>query len=143
MVRWDDHPSRAERVAIALSSRSPFVAWDDRDTSHRKPPLPFMTRKGREAAGFCEPWKGRCNVCGQPVYPKGRFRGEKPGKGTWHAACYAAYKLWTNHRKALPYLKDCCAHCKRAGDVFQLQVDHVAPLYRVSRDYWVKPSSTR
>jgi 5-methylcytosine-specific restriction endonuclease McrA len=136
MVDWNASPLRAERVAIALAKRSPFLGWDDPASSHRRPPLPFKTQQGRKRAGL-ESFRGRCYVCGQPVYPGGRFRGERSGRGTWHACCFAAYTVWVNYRSALRFLDPGCASCGRRGCI--LQADHKIPLYRVSRDHWAIP----
>jgi hypothetical protein len=138
---WRAHPIRADRLARALASKTcapPGWAWTvsgSREygisTSFRSPPAPY-----REALFRLGP--GRCCVCGQPVYRYGwhvDLWGRGPNRNIeWHAACAAAWRLWTAPRMYVQFLKRlqlrrCAETGKRLGG--GAEVDHRIPLHRV------------
>jgi hypothetical protein len=138
---WRAHPLRADRLARALAGKTgapPGWAWTisgsrehGPSTTFRSPPAPY-----REAPFKLGP--GRCCLCGQPVYRFGwhiDLWGRGPNRNVeWHAACVAAWRLWTSPRTHLQFLKRlqlrrCAETGKRlAGGA---EVDHRIPLHRV------------
>lgn len=138
---WRAHPLLADRLARALAARSGAPegwTWrlgDEGPESFRMPPAPF--REGRFRVG-----PGACRVCGQPVYRLGWHRDLWDDRGpsrraAWHAACVAAWKLWTEPHDHLKALK--LRQGRRCGETGRrllkgAEVDHRVPLYRVWRD---------
>jgi hypothetical protein len=138
---WRAHPVRADRLARALAAKTGAPAgwsWSvsgsrepDLGTTFRAPPAPY-----REAA--FKLGLGRCCVCGQPVYRLGwhvDLWGRGPnGNAEWHAACVAAWRLWTAPRTHLQFLKRLqMRRCAETGKRLTsgAEVDHRIPLHRV------------
>jgi hypothetical protein len=138
---WRAHPIRADRLARALAAKTGAPsgwAWtvsgsrEHRpNTTFRTPPAPY-----REAAFKLGP--GRCCVCGQPVYRFGwhidLWRRGPNQNIEWHAACVAAWRLWTAPRTHLQFLKRLqLRRCAESGKrlVSRAEVDHRIPLHRV------------
>lgn len=142
---WRHHPLRADRLARALAARSGAPegwTWDigaedraGRGATFRAPPAPY--RDPVFARG-----PGHCCVCGQPVFRLGWHRdlwgdGRPNRKAEWHAACVAAWKLWSQpseHVKALrrQQLRRCAL---RGGRLLRTsEVDHRIPLFQVWRE---------
>jgi hypothetical protein len=109
---WRAHPIRADRLARALAAKTgapPGWAWTfsgSRDhgirSSLRAPPAPYRETEFRLGPGHC------C-VCGQPVYRFG-WHLDLWSRGVnrnveWHAACVAAWRLWTAPRTQVQFLK--------------------------------------
>ncbi|SFU39909.1 hypothetical protein SAMN02799631_00451 [Methylobacterium sp. 174MFSha1.1] len=161
---WRHHILRADRLARALAAASGqpegwtwrLGSWrpDDRRLdpadqdlsekglafSFRMPPAPF--RETPYARG-----KGHCCICGQPVYRFGWHR-DLWGAGTpnrnaaWHAACVAAWKLWTAPSDHVKELKRRQGHrCAQSGKrlLRTAEVDHRMPLYRIWREERARP----
>jgi hypothetical protein len=161
---WRHHILRADRLARALAAASGqpegwswrLGSWrpDDRRLdppgedvpetglafSFRMPPAPF--REVPYARG-----KGHCCICGQPVYRFGWHR-DLWGAGTpnrnaaWHAACVAAWKLWTAPSDHVKELKRRQGHrCAQSGKrlLRTAEVDHRVPLYRIWREERARP----
>lgn len=138
---WRAHPLRADRLARALAALGdPPEGWRWRDggggpDGFREPPAPF--REGRWRLG-----PGACRVCGQPVYRLGWHRdlwgdGGPSRRASWHAACVAAWRLWTAPHDHLDALKR--RQGRRCGETGRrllrgAEVDHRVPLYQVWRD---------
>ncbi len=143
---WRSHPIRADRLARGLAALSgPPEGWiwrpgatrgDGSSASFRAPPAPF--REKAFALG-----RGRCCVCGQPVYRLGWHRdlwgdGRPNDNAGWHSACVTAWQLWTVPGECIKPLKAaqqrrCALTGKRL--LRTAQVDHRLPLYRVWRDH--------
>jgi len=143
---WRAHPVRADRLARLLARRTGTPegwSWrlgsagkkDDLPTSFRMPPAPF--REGALARG-----PGFCRVCGQPAYAFG-WHLDLWGRGRnqnarWHAACVAAWNLWTAPSDQIRLLKRlqnrrCAETGARLGKT--AEVDHRVPLFRVWREH--------
>ena len=143
---WTAHPLRADRLArslAALSGSPPDWHWqlsiepdDGRPASFRLPPAPY-----RETAFTRGP--GWCRVCGQPVYRFGWHRdlwndGTPNRRAGWHAACVAAWKLWTapiTQVKLLGRLQKRRCPATGARLLRGAEVDHRLPLFRVWREH--------
>ena len=143
---WRAHPLRADRLARALARLSgapPGWTWrlaqeraDGLPASFRAPPAPY-----REAAFSLGP--GRCCLCGQPAFRFGWHLdlwddGRPNRNAAWHAACVAAWKLWTAPSDfAGPLKARQGRRCAATGTrlLRSAQVDHRTPLYRVWREH--------
>ena len=135
---WRHHPVRADKLARALAARSHTPAgwsWQAAEgtAGFRLPPVPFRDTAHAKA-------RGRCCVCGQPVFRFGWHRdlwGDGPANAAWHSACVAAWNLWTapsdyvRHLKALQQRR-----CPATGTrlLKTAEVDHRVPLFKVWRD---------
>ncbi|RVU13853.1 hypothetical protein [Methylobacterium oryzihabitans] len=147
---WRHHLVRADRLARGLAARSGTPegwTWrlgalreDGLPLSFRMPPAPF-----REPAFARE--RGHCRICGQPVYRFG-WHADLWGAGVpnrnagWHAACVAAWKLWTAPAEQVKALKARQRHrCAESGKrlLRTAEVDHRTPLYRVWREHREAP----
>jgi hypothetical protein len=138
---WRAHPIRADRLARALAAKTgapPGWAWTfsgSRDhgirSSLRAPPAPYRETEFRLGPG-------QCCVCGQPVYRFG-WHLDLWSRGVnrnveWHAACVAAWRLWTAPRTELQFLKRLqLRRCAETGKRLTggAEVDHRVPLHRV------------
>jgi len=143
---WRAHPVRADRLARLLARRTGTPAgwtWrlraagekDDLPTSFRMPPAPFREATMSRGPGFCR-------VCGQPAYAFGwhlDLWGRGPNQNArWHAACVAAWNLWTAPSDQIRLLKRlqnrrCAETGARLGKT--AEVDHRVPLFRVWREH--------
>jgi hypothetical protein len=138
---WRAHPIRSDRLARALAAKTGAPsgwAWTvsgsrehGPNTSFRTPPAPY-----REAPFKLGP--GQCCVCGQPVYRFGwhiDLWNRGPNRNVeWHAACVAAWRLWTAPRTQLQLLKRLqLRRCPETGKrlIAGAEVDHRIPLHRV------------
>jgi hypothetical protein len=143
---WRAHPLRADYLARTLAARSGAPeGWrwrpdgakaSGRGVGFRSPPAPY-----REKAFGLGP--GYCCVCGQPVFRFGWHAdlwsdGRVNRKATWHAACVAAWKLWTAPSQHDGHLKR--RQKRRCGEtgtrlLKSAEVDHRTPLFRVWREH--------
>lgn len=142
---WQTHPVRADRLARSLAIRSGAPeGWRWCPTgagraSFRDPPAPFREPEFRLGPG-------RCCVCGQPVFRLGWHQdlwAAGPNVRTrWHAACVAAWKLWTGPNAQVRMLarlqnRRCAATGKRL--LRDAEADHRVPLFRVWREERDRP----
>jgi hypothetical protein len=136
---WRAHPIRADRLARALAARTGAPsgwAWTVSGSRELGPTFRFPPAPYREASFKQGP--GRCCVCGQPVYRFG-WHADLWGRGLnlnseWHAACVAAWRLWTAPRTHLQLLKKLqLRRCAETGKriAADAEVDHRIPLHRV------------
>jgi hypothetical protein len=143
---WRAHPLRADRLARTLARRTGAPdGWTwrlgsidgkrDLPTSFRMPPAPFREQAMSRGPGFCQ-------VCGQPAYAFG-WHVDLWGRGPnlnarWHAACVAAWNLWTAPSDQIQLLKRLQKRrCAESGLRLRktAEVDHRVPLFRVWREY--------
>ncbi len=143
---WAAHPLRADRLARALARQSGTPqGWTWRlsrgsdpglGRTFRSPPAPF--REKARALG-----RGRCCICGQPVFRFGWHRdlwndGKPNARANWHACCVAAWKFWIAPNDRIGLLRrlqgrKCVLTGKRL--LKTAEVDHRVPLFRVWRDH--------
>jgi hypothetical protein len=138
---WRVHPIRADRLARALAAKTGAPsgwAWTVTGSrehglsdSFRAPPAPYRETQSKLGSG-------RCCVCGQPVYRFGWRRdlwATGPNRNVeWHAACVAAWRLWTAPRTQAQFLKRLQQRrCAETGKRLTsgAEVDHRIPLHRV------------
>jgi hypothetical protein len=136
---WRAHPVRADRLARALAVRTGAPSgwtWTVSGSRELGPTFRFPPAPYREAAFKLGP--GRCCVCGQPVYRFGwhiDLWSRGPNSNVeWHAACVAAWRLWTSPRTQVQFLKRfqkrrCAETSKRL--ITGAEIDHRIPLHRV------------
>lgn len=142
---WQAHPVRADRLARSLAARSGAPeGWLWRPdagarTGFRDPPAPF--RDDRFRLG-----RGRCCICGQPVFRFGwhhdLWAAGPNTRASWHAACVAAWKLWVAPNTQVKVLsrlqgRRCASTGKRL--LRGAEADHRVPLFRVWRDERNRP----
>ncbi|MDQ4061934.1 MAG: hypothetical protein M3145_12670, partial [Pseudomonadota bacterium] len=143
---WRRHALRADRLARALATDTGAPegwSWQP-DTSSRtaaalgfrRPPLPYLNEPHRPA-------KGRCVVCGRPIFRFGWHcdlwgDGQPNTRASWHACCVVAYRLWIMPSE---FLKPLAARqrrlCPITGERLRGagEVDHRIPLFRVWREF--------
>ncbi|TGD96103.1 hypothetical protein EU555_25220 [Methylobacterium nonmethylotrophicum] len=139
---WRPDPRRP--APLRLGAAGADLGTEDAEAglafSFRMPPAPF--REAPYARG-----KGHCCVCGQPVYRFGWHRdlwgaGAPNRNASWHAACVAAWKLWTGPSDHVKVLKRRQRHrCAQSGKrlLRSAEVDHRVPLYRIWREERARP----
>jgi hypothetical protein len=107
---WRAHPLTTDRLARALAAKTGAPSgwtWTVSGSRELGPTFHFPPAPYREAPFKLGP--GRCCVCGQPIY---RFAGisisgvaVRNRNVEWHAACVAAWRLWTAPRTQVQLLK--------------------------------------
>src|SRR5262245_710029 len=136
---WRAHPIRADRLARALAAKTGAPAgwvWTVSNSRQVGPTFRFPPAPYREAPFKLGP--GRCCVCGQPVYRFG-WHADLWGRGPnpnveWHAACVAAWRLWTAPRTQHQLFRHLqLRRCSETGKRLTrgAEVDHRIPLHRV------------